>query len=43
MWIYTNCSQDLASNSMPIGQFFEEAEVMAAEHPEDNIDDMVIR
>ncbi|KAF9392300.1 hypothetical protein CPB97_002450 [Podila verticillata] len=34
---------DLASDSMPISQFFEEAEAMAAEHPEDSIDDMVIR
>ncbi|KAF9319956.1 hypothetical protein BG003_007640 [Podila horticola] len=30
---------DLASDLMPIGQFFEEAEVMASEHPEDSIDD----
>ncbi|KAF9326171.1 peptide-N4-(N-acetyl-beta- glucosaminyl)asparagine amidase [Podila minutissima] len=34
---------DLASDSMPISQFFEEAEAMAAEHPEDSIDDTVIR
>ncbi|KAF8940626.1 hypothetical protein BGZ47_007683 [Haplosporangium gracile] len=34
---------DLASDQMPIGQFFEEAEAMADEFPEDNLDDIVIR
>ncbi|KAG0035719.1 peptide-N4-(N-acetyl-beta- glucosaminyl)asparagine amidase [Podila clonocystis] len=34
---------DLASDLMPISQLFEEAEAMAAEHPEDSIDDTVIR
>ncbi|KAG0099608.1 hypothetical protein BGZ93_006850 [Podila epicladia] len=34
---------DLASDSMPISQFFEEAEAMAAEHPEDSLEDTVIR
>ncbi|KAF9272359.1 hypothetical protein BGZ88_004893 [Linnemannia elongata] len=34
---------DLASDQMPIGRFFEEAEAMAGEFPDDNIDDIVIR
>ncbi|OAQ28419.1 cysteine proteinase [Linnemannia elongata AG-77] len=34
---------DLASDQMPIGRFFEEAEAMADEFPDDNIDDIVIR
>ncbi|KAK3832750.1 MAG: hypothetical protein JOS17DRAFT_742707 [Linnemannia elongata] len=34
---------DLASDQMPIGRFFEEAEAMADEFPDDNLDDIVIR
>ncbi|KAF9091444.1 peptide-N4-(N-acetyl-beta- glucosaminyl)asparagine amidase, partial [Mortierella sp. GBA35] len=34
---------DLASEKMPIGRFFEEAEAMAGEFPDDNLDDIVIR
>ncbi|KAG0280475.1 peptide-N4-(N-acetyl-beta- glucosaminyl)asparagine amidase [Linnemannia exigua] len=34
---------DLASDQMPIGRFFEEAEAMADEFPEDSLDDVVIR
>ncbi|KAG0282512.1 peptide-N4-(N-acetyl-beta- glucosaminyl)asparagine amidase [Linnemannia gamsii] len=34
---------DLASDQMPIGRFFEEAETMADEFPDDNLDDIVIR
>ncbi|KAG0380834.1 hypothetical protein BGX24_004378 [Mortierella sp. AD032] len=34
---------DLASDQMPIGRFFEEAEAMADEFPDDSLDDVVIR
>ncbi|KAG0336047.1 peptide-N4-(N-acetyl-beta- glucosaminyl)asparagine amidase, partial [Podila humilis] len=34
---------DLVSDLMPIGQFFEEAEAMAANHPDDSIDDIVAK
>ncbi|KAF9983470.1 hypothetical protein BGZ75_005063 [Mortierella antarctica] len=34
---------DLASDQMPIGKFFEEAEGMAKDHPDDSIDDIVVR
>ncbi|KAF9190916.1 peptide-N4-(N-acetyl-beta- glucosaminyl)asparagine amidase [Haplosporangium sp. Z 767] len=34
---------DLASDQMPIGRFFEEAEAMAKEYPDDSLDDIVIR
>ncbi|KAF9401879.1 peptide-N4-(N-acetyl-beta- glucosaminyl)asparagine amidase, partial [Podila epigama] len=34
---------DMASDLMPIGQLFEEAEAMASDYPEDSIDDIVIR
>ncbi|KAF9911969.1 peptide-N4-(N-acetyl-beta- glucosaminyl)asparagine amidase [Linnemannia zychae] len=34
---------DLASDKMPFGRFFEEAEAMADEFPTDGLDDIVIR
>ncbi|KAG0259091.1 peptide-N4-(N-acetyl-beta- glucosaminyl)asparagine amidase [Mortierella polycephala] len=34
---------DMAIDQMPIARFFEEAEAMAKEYPDDSIDDVVIR
>ncbi|KAF9950088.1 hypothetical protein BGZ72_008181 [Mortierella alpina] len=34
---------DLASDQMPIDKFFEEAEGMTKEYPDDSIDDIVVR
>ncbi|KAG0212341.1 hypothetical protein BGX28_006485 [Mortierella sp. GBA30] len=33
---------DLANDQMPIGRFFEEAEAMASDFPDDSIDDIVV-